>query len=39
MTVEEMMETLKKYDKKYRCTMSGGGPSAGGEVDWDTQPA
>ena len=28
-----------KYDKKYRCTMSGGGPSAGGEVDWDTQPA
>jgi RHS repeat-associated protein len=39
MTVEEMMATLKKYDKKYRCTMSGGGPSAGGEVDWDTQPA
>ncbi|WP_026517854.1 DUF6531 domain-containing protein [Butyrivibrio sp. MC2021] len=36
---DEVLKTLKKYEKKYRCMMSGGGPSAGGEVDWDTQPA
>ena len=36
MTPWEMQQALKKYNKKYRCMMSGGGPSAGGEVPADT---
>ncbi len=36
MTPWEMQQALKKYNKKYRCMMSGGGPSAGGEVPGDT---
>ena len=35
LTPWEMQQELKKYNKKYRCMMSGGGPSAGGEVPDD----